>query len=446
VSSAARDLLAADELPALSLAQVMVHEAAPDPPHGPIRDALADDAAARVDRAVGLMETAIGGYNDRLAGVVLARMRGPKARKGTRFWSDQVKSAENRGVNGLAAHTRGMEAKALDAGYVVPDKTVSEVADAVRPVGLRIVADAAGSVAKSLGRPNVGLAAFDWSQIEQAVDSAVEQILGAADRQAAEIRRAVLDADSTAADLDEAIDRVAEAMRRGGKWLQIYGRTLATALAGDAAIGAARSLGVTHMQWISRRDDRVRHTHRIADGQERPIGSKYQVGAFRLRFPGDPEVLPAGAAEILNCRCGLLFAHPSAEREHAQALVDHGTPGPARQVMAAKAVGAMTNDDVELGGLSVPQVRVPSDVVGYRSLEAEVPVEPGQRLSWPGTLALALAPPAVVGVAVLAVAIPAGMVVGVAAGALVLAAGASLAVAAVSAGQVIATPVPPVVP
>lgn len=424
----------------------MVHEAAPDPPQGPIRDALADDAAARVDRAVGLMETAIGGYNDRLAGVVLARMRGPKARKGTRFWTDspgQVKSVGNRGVNVLVAHRRGMEAKALDASYVVPDKTVSEVADAVRPVGLRIVADAAGSVAKSLGRPNVGLAAFDWSQIESAVDSAIEQILGAADRQAAEIRRAVLDADSTAADLDEAIDRVAEAMRRGGKWLQIYGRTLATALAGDAAIGAARSLGVTHMQWISRRDDRVRHTHRTADGQERPIGSKYQVGAFRLRFPGDPEVLPAGAAEILNCRCGLLFAHPSAEREHAAALVDHGTPGPARQVMAAKAVGAMTNDDVELGGLSIPEVRVPSDVVGYRSLEAEVPVEPGQRLSWPGTLALALAPPAVVGAAVLAVAIPAGMVVGVAAGALVLAAGASLAVASVTSGQIVATPVMP---
>jgi hypothetical protein len=419
----------------------MVHEAAPDPPHGPIRDALADDAAARVDRAVGLMETAIGGYNDRLAGVVLARMRGPKARKGTRFWSDQVKAVSNVGVGSPVATRTGIEVKALDAGYVVPDKTVSEVADAVRPVGLRIVADAAGSVAKSLGRPNVGLAAFDWSQIEQAVDSAIEQILGAADRQAAEIRRAVLDADSTAADLDEVIDRVAEAMRRGGKWLQIYGRTLATALAGDAAIGAARSLGVTHMQWISRRDDRVRHTHRTADGQERPIGSKYQVGAFRLRFPGDPEVLPAGAAEILNCRCGLLFARPNAEREHAVALVDHGTPGPARQAMAAKPVGAMTNDDVELGGLSVPQVTVPSDVVGYRTLDSELPVEPGQRLSWPGTLALALAPPVVAGAAVLAVAIPAGAVVGVAAGALVLAAGASLAVAAVSSGQVVATPV-----
>jgi hypothetical protein len=443
VSSAARDLLAADELPVLSLAQAMVHEAAPDPPQGPIRDGLADDAAARVDRAVGLMETAIGGYNDRLAGVVLARMRGPKARKGTRFWSDQVKAVSNVGVGSSVATRTGIEVKALDAGYVVPERTVAEVADAVRPVGLRIVADAAGSVAKSLGRPNVGLAAFDWSQIESAVDSAVEQILGAADRQAAEIRRAVLDADSTAADLDEAIDRVAEAMRRGGKWLQVYGRTLATALAGDAAIGAARSLGVTHAQWVSRRDDRVRHTHRAADGQVRPITGKYQVGAFRLRFPGDPEVLPEGAAEVLQCRCGLTFEHPSAEREHATALVDHGTPGPARQVMAAKAVGAMTNDDVELGGLSVPQVAVPSDVVGYRSLETELPVEPGQRVSWPGTLALALAPPAVAGAAVLAVAIPAGMVVGVAAGALVLAAGASLAVASVVSGLVVTTPVMP---
>lgn len=300
MSSAARDSFAAS-LPALLAAQAMVHEAPPDPAPGSIRDALADDAAARVDRAVDMMRTAVTGYNQRLAGIVEARMRGPKARKGTRFWSDQVKSVSGVGVNGSVATYSGVEHKALDATYVLPDKTVDEIADAVRPVGLRIVADASSHVARSLGRPNTGLAAFDWSMIEAAVDSAVEQMLGAAHRQAQEVRRAVLDADSTAEDLDAAINRVSEAVRRGGNWLQIYGRTLATALAGDAAVGAARALGVTHMQWLSRRDDRVRPTHRHADGQVRMVGAKYQVGAFRLRFPGDPSVLPEGIGEVVNC-------------------------------------------------------------------------------------------------------------------------------------------------
>lgn len=457
MSSAARDLLGADELSPLPAAQAMVHEAPPDPPSGPIRDGLAEDAAARVDRAVALMDAAVDGYNQRLAGVVEARMRGPKARKGTRFWQqpqakalvdahlghDRVNPEFFRGETDSPAHIRGVEIKALDATYVIPDKTVAEISDAVRPVGLRIVADAASATAKSLGRPNTSLAAFDWSAVEAAVDSAVQQMLGAAARQATEVRRVLLDADSTAADLDEAIDRVAEAVRRGGNWLKIYGRTLATALAGDAALAAARALGVTHCQWISRRDDHVRPTHRIADGQERPIGSKYQVGAFRLRHPGDPEVLPEGIGEVANCRCGLIPAQPPPERAKAVGLVEHGTPGPARQLLATRPMGAMTNEDPQIGGPSVPEVSVPADVVAYRRMDGEVPVEPGQRISWPGTLTLALAPSAAVVVGGLAVAIPAGATVGVVNGAVVLPAGASLAVTSVTQGQVVATPVLP---
>lgn len=432
----------------------MVHEAPPDPPQGPIRDVLADDAAARVDRAVALMNTVVDAYNERVAAVVEARIRGPRARKGTRFWAQQEKSSSPKRsdhgrcqVNGYGPEQPSvyqLEYKSLDASYVVPDKTVNEIADSIRPVGLRIVADAASHVAKSLGRPNTGLAAFDWRQIENAVDSAVEQMLGAAGRQAQEIRRAVLDADSTAENLDDVITRVSEAVRRGGNWLKIYGRTLATALAGDAALGAARALGVTHTQWLSRRDDRVRHTHVIADGQERPVGGKFTVGQFRLRFPADPEVLPAGISEVINCRCGLLFSHPTPEREHAVDLVQHWSPAAARYVLTAQQV-AQALGAPELGTMSVPEVITPVDVVGFRVIDGEVEVEPGQRLSWPGVLVLGLGIPATAsaGATVLAVAVSAGTAVGMAQGALVLPAGASLAVASVSQGQIIATPVMP---
>jgi hypothetical protein len=473
MSSAARDPLPADELSALVTAQLMVHEAVPDPAPGPERDELAAGGAARIDQAVAMMDAAINGYSERLASVVEARMRSPKTRKGTRWWSptkalaaasmhgeeptaggvrepfsraslDGVRSEENRGLPDSPAHIRGVEVKALDADYVLPERTIDELADAVRPVGLRIVSDASAAVAKSLGRPNVGLAALDWKAIDDAVDSVVARMMDVNERHARDIRREILNADATAGSLDEATRRVTEAVRRGGRWLLLSGRTLATALAGDAALAAAKALGVTHAQWLSRRDDRVRKGHVIADGQERAIGSKFIVDGFRLRFPADPTDLPASWHTVAGCRCSLLFSRPAPQRQRAVALAEQGTSGAARRLLqdAALPRGSVVLGAPELGGpSSIPELSVPVDVVGYRVLDREAPVAPGQRLGWPGALALALAPPAVAGAAVLAVAVPAGTAVGVAGGTMVLPAGATLAVASVTSGQVVATPV-----
>jgi len=107
-----------------------------------------------------------------------------------------------------------------------------------------------------------------------------------------------------------------------------------------------------------------------------------------------------------------------------------GVPAPT-QVLSAPELGA---------GLTVPAVVTRAPVVGYRVLDELPVVEPGQRISWPGALALALAPPAVVAGAVLAVAIPAGVAVGVANGAMALPESTVLAVASVTAGQIVAAP------
>lgn len=56
--------------------------------------------------------------------------------------------------------------------------------------------------------------------------------------------------------------------------------------------------------WISTRDDRVRLTHRAADGQRRPLGAPFLVGGFPMRFPGDPL---GPAAEVMNCRCSARY-------------------------------------------------------------------------------------------------------------------------------------------
>lgn len=475
----------ADDLPELSAAQVMIGEAAPDPPPGPVREQMAERAGRRSDHAVSLMERAVDSYIERLTGVVEARMRGPKARKGTRWWADTATKVGASGVTPKEnAVSLEVETKALDGSYILPERVITdELADAIRPVGLRIVADAAASVVRGLERPNMGLATYDRGALEQAVDSVVGRMLEVNERHARDVRREILGADATAESLDEAIDRVMEATKRGGRWLLLNGRTLATALAGDAALAAAKALGVTHAQWLSRRDLRVRGTHVVADGQVRAVGEKFDVGGFKLRFPADPFVLPEGAEEVYNCRCGLIFHQPDPARDKAIRLARQGTPAPAQALLETgherrgatirtvepspeRGGRTLSEDTPTLGrsprvaiegvpgtirivegvpGLgapvSVPQVTIPRDVAAYRRLDTGLPVTPGQRISWPGPLPLALAPPAGGGLA-LVVVLAAGAEVGVSAGAVILPAGTQLDVLAVGADQVVARPVP----
>lgn len=53
-------------------------------------------------------------------------------------------------------------------------------------------------------------------------------------------------------------------------------------------------------RWRSRHDDRVRSSHREADGQAVALDDPFRVGGAELMYPGDPKG-PAG--EVLNCRC-----------------------------------------------------------------------------------------------------------------------------------------------
>lgn len=228
----------------------------------------------------------------RMQGVTLSRMGGPKARKDTRWWKAD----------------EPFEVKAVDPTYVVPDKLAAEVEDALRPVALRVAMDAAADTARRLGvDPEPGgdnMFALDQGLIAQAVEDAVSQILGVTQRQAQDVRAAILEADKDAEDLDGVLDRIEAAYRRGGNWVLMSGRTLANALVNEAALLQAQALGVTHAQWLSKRDARVRATHRIADGQVRALGDKFRVGLYELRFPGDPAELPGSWEEIANCFIG----------------------------------------------------------------------------------------------------------------------------------------------
>ena len=64
--------------------------------------------------------------------------------------------------------------------------------------------------------------------------------------------------------------------------------------------------GYTYKKWCTELDLRVRPTHQMMEGVTIPINEPFQVGQYLMMQPHDM-TLGAGAEEIVNCRCSLLF-------------------------------------------------------------------------------------------------------------------------------------------
>jgi hypothetical protein len=444
VSRAAREPRTAADLPPL---KVSGGEAAPsaDPQDREARARLAARHDARIAGYQQAMVTAVTAYLDRVLGVTVSRLEGPRVRKGTRWWTDRpTNAAAPLHLPVPSTRRPGTEIKALDAGYALPDRTATEIGDAVRPVGIRIATDAVATVADQLGASDVGLAEFDQQAVDKAVDEMVRQMLGVGRRYAEEIRRAILDADETADTFEQLVEQLRDAHRRGGGWILLSGRTLATALAGEAALAAARSLGATQVEWLSRRDAHVRPTHVAADGQRRDLGDRFQVGEHRLAHPADPSGLPDSWPEVANCRCGLLAVAADIRHRTATEAARTGTPEVAEQVDRIAdgirtANGAMPTPPGAGLPATAPVVRLPAPLAGYRILDEAPSVTAGQWLTVAGVVALALAAPAAPGL-LLTVVMPAGSLVGVVAGTAVLPEGTPLEVVSVTDAGVVAVP------
>lgn len=384
------------------------------------------------------MTTALEEYLKRVGGVVSSRMRGPKARRGTKWWTGPA----------------GVEVKAVDPKAVFPAKLVEGLDDAIRPVVTRVVRDAAKDTADRLGaKPEdvtlEGLFAVDEQALSDLIEAAIADLLGAAERHAREVRQAVQDADGDAGDLDAVLDRIEEAHRRGGGWLKIYGRDLAHALSNRAALDQARALGVRTTQWLSRRDDRVRRTHVIADGQVRPVDEKFTVGRWKLLHPGDPADMPDSGEEIHGCRCTLLFDRPDKQIRDALNLItgrlDKAEAAVDRLLKQAPRTAAVPlPSGIPAGTVSgVPHaVTTTEPLLAYRLLDDALSVSPGQRLLVPSAIVLGLAAAeATAGTVALIVAIPAGTALVVVGGSVVLAQGTPLEVLAAGPNGVEARPV-----
>lgn len=66
----------------------------------------------------------------------------------------------------------------------------------------------------------------------------------------------------------------------------------------------AKGMGIQlKQQWLATLDGKTRHEHRMLDGQTVDIGEPFEVGGYKIRYPGDPS---APGRLIYNCRCTLI--------------------------------------------------------------------------------------------------------------------------------------------
>jgi HK97 family phage portal protein len=91
-----------------------------------------------------------------------------------------------------------------------------------------------------------------------------------------------------------------------GRALRIARTEVHNVVSGSRKVGFVQA-GVDGKSWLTARAGDIRDTHRAAEAAtlNNPIGihEKFQVGADRLDYPGDPS---GSAKEIINCRCVVL--------------------------------------------------------------------------------------------------------------------------------------------
>lgn len=103
--------------------------------------------------------------------------------------------------------------------------------------------------------------------------------------------------------IEQMADRIQEQYSDWQGWrAQMVAQTAATPTFEVAQLQAYADAGIGRMGWLSRRDGRVRETHRTIDFNQEivKIGDPFSNGC---RFPGDPL---ADAKEVIQCRCSTL--------------------------------------------------------------------------------------------------------------------------------------------
>jgi len=118
------------------------------------------------------------------------------------------------------------------------------------------------------------------------------------------IRRVLLQAEIDGIGFDDIVDRLADTALTRIRARLIARTEIVTASNGAAVIQAKESGLTLNKEWVSARDNRVRHDHREVNGKIVGLNDDFKVGAVFMSQPGDKR---GGAANCCNCRCCTVF-------------------------------------------------------------------------------------------------------------------------------------------
>lgn len=129
--------------------------------------------------------------------------------------------------------------------------------------------------------------------------------------------KALADAQAAHADVDQMRDDIRAALspKLYGSFVERLARTEAAIAINSARDWEARQAayaGATVTKtWRTRRDHRVRPTHKDAEGQTVPLDAPFIVGGWPMMYPADPA---APASEVVNCFPGWVRVSTSGVR------------------------------------------------------------------------------------------------------------------------------------
>ena len=83
---------------------------------------------------------------------------------------------------------------------------------------------------------------------------------------------------------------------------RLIARTESTAVANFAHHEAYAEGNVAEVEWVAQLDDRVRESHREANGQRVELGQPFTIDGEAMLHPGDGSQ-GASARNVVNCRC-----------------------------------------------------------------------------------------------------------------------------------------------
>ncbi|MFE2181361.1 phage portal protein [Streptomyces sp. NPDC059455] len=228
----------------------------------------------------------------RQEGVIVARLRAPKTRKYTRFWTPQ----DENDIRSGDAH--------IDQDRVVSaSRWAEETTNALAP----ILQQATTATARKLSQALTGANTVPPAAVAAALvttmyaGEAVTAFLG----ELVDVLRNAQDNGSNL-DLETLIHKVGDFYRSAVPTLIArVAETCAVSTINGAADATAESAGPgVARTWVTRQDARVRTAHKVLHGKILPVGTPYEVNGFQLRYPGDPF---APIALTINCRCRLHY-------------------------------------------------------------------------------------------------------------------------------------------